>query len=261
VHPREVQADRSIESLLDLSTMSIEEVIGHLKVVDGNEPQPLSGPITIGGKLHLTREQWEVCQGNGKKGESPPSMGGRKRDKRHKSRGGAQAGAQGHAEGSTRGGALGGAAGNQKPIRDGVCHNCGKLDHWAKECRQPRRGQAHVAQVEEEVPALLLAHASIELSPAASATAALLHLDELRAHALLGDGSSSDKTDEWCLNTGATHHMTGRREFFTELDSDAEAPSSLGMPPAWRSRASASSSSPSSLVSTDCSPESTMSPR
>jgi hypothetical protein len=72
----------------------------------------------------------------------------------------------------------------------------------------------------EEEPALLLAHASIELSPAASATAALLHLDEPRAHALLSDGSSSDKTDGWCLNTDATHHMTGRQEFFTELDSD-----------------------------------------
>jgi hypothetical protein len=23
----------------------------------------------------------------------------------------------------------------------------------------------------------------------------------------------------WCLDTGATHHMTGRREFFAELDS------------------------------------------
>jgi hypothetical protein len=23
----------------------------------------------------------------------------------------------------------------------------------------------------------------------------------------------------WCLDTGATHHMTGRWEFFTELDS------------------------------------------
>jgi hypothetical protein len=23
----------------------------------------------------------------------------------------------------------------------------------------------------------------------------------------------------WCLDTGATHNMTGRREFFTELDS------------------------------------------
>ena len=27
-------------------------------------------------------------------------------------------------------------------------------------------------------------------------------------------------TDGWCLDTGATHHMTGRREFFAELDSN-----------------------------------------
>jgi hypothetical protein len=47
--------------------MSIEEAIGHLKVVDGDEPQPLTGPITVGRKLHLTREQWEACQGDGKK--------------------------------------------------------------------------------------------------------------------------------------------------------------------------------------------------
>jgi hypothetical protein len=72
----------------------------------------------------------------------------------------------------------------------------------------------------EEKPALLLAHASIELSPAASVATTLLHLDEPRAHALLSDGSSGDKTNRWCLDTGATHHMTDRREFFTELDSD-----------------------------------------
>jgi hypothetical protein len=74
--------------------------------------------------------------------------------------------------------------------------------------------------VEEEEPALLLAHTSIELSPAASGPAALLRLDEMRAHALLDDGSSNDKTDGWCLNTDVTHHMTGRWEFFTKLDSD-----------------------------------------
>jgi hypothetical protein len=208
------QIARSIESLLHLSTMSIEEAIGRLKVVDGDKPQPLSGLITVGVKLHLTQEQWGACQGDGNKGESPPSTGGRKRGKRHKVSGGAQAKVRGCAEGSTRGG----AAGNQKPARDDACHNCGKLGHWAKKCRQPRRGQAYVEQVEE--PALLLAHASIELSPAASAAATLLHLDEPRAHAILGNGSSNDKTDGWCLDTGATHHMTGRQEFFTELDSE-----------------------------------------
>ena len=35
------QMARLIESLLDLSTMSIDEVIGRLKVVDSDEPQSL----------------------------------------------------------------------------------------------------------------------------------------------------------------------------------------------------------------------------
>jgi hypothetical protein len=108
------QIARLIESLLDLSTMSIEEAISRLKVIDVDEPQPLLGPITIGGKLHLTQEQWEACQGDGKKGESPPSVGGRKRGKLRKARRAAQAGARGRVEGSASGGAHGGGD-NQKP--------------------------------------------------------------------------------------------------------------------------------------------------
>ena len=76
---------RSIESLLDLSTMSIEEAIGRLKVIDSDEPQSLSGPITTGGKLHLTREQWLASQGD-RKGEPSFATGGRKRGKPHKAR-------------------------------------------------------------------------------------------------------------------------------------------------------------------------------
>jgi hypothetical protein len=110
------QIARSIKSLLDLSTMSIKEAIDRLKVVDGDEPQPLSGPITVSGKLHLTREQWETCQGDVRKGESPPSTGGHKRGKRHKARGGAQTGARERAEGSTRGSAPGSAAGTRRRL-------------------------------------------------------------------------------------------------------------------------------------------------
>ncbi|XP_072146576.1 uncharacterized protein [Setaria viridis] len=139
---------RSIESLLDLSRMSIEEAIGRLKVVDSDESQPPSGPVIIGRKLHFTQEQWEARQGDQKKREPSSSTGGRRR---------------------------------RKP------------------CKAPKaRGGAQGAS---------------------SAAALLLHLDESRAHAFLGDGSSKDKTEGWCLDSGATQHMTGWWEFFTELDS------------------------------------------
>jgi hypothetical protein len=46
----------------------------------------------------------------------------------------------------------------------------------------------------------------------------LLHLDEPRAHAFLGDGSGDDKLEGWYLDSGATHHMTGCAGHFADLD-------------------------------------------
>jgi hypothetical protein len=77
-----------LQKMVQFATMTIEEAIGRLKVVDDDEPQAPSGPINIGGKLHLTREQWEACQSDKKKGESS-STRGRKRGKQRKARGGA----------------------------------------------------------------------------------------------------------------------------------------------------------------------------
>jgi hypothetical protein len=119
------QIARSIESLLDLSTMSIEEAIGRLKVVDFDEPELPSGSITTAGKLLLTRERWDAGHGDRKKGESSSASGGRRRGKPRKGRKDGQVRVQGGA----RGGARGGAAGRPQLAQDDACHNCGRLGH------------------------------------------------------------------------------------------------------------------------------------
>jgi hypothetical protein len=47
----------------------------------------------------------------------------------------------------------------------------------------------------------------------------LVHLDETKAQAFLGTSSSDDDCLEgWYLDTGATNHMTGHDDVFSELD-------------------------------------------
>jgi len=52
----------SIETLLDLPALTIEEVGGGLRrSTNRNEPPP-GGPVTIAGKLLFTEEQWLIHQ-------------------------------------------------------------------------------------------------------------------------------------------------------------------------------------------------------
>jgi hypothetical protein len=57
----------SMETLLDLSTLSIEEVIGRLKAVDDREEAPPANPVYVTGKLLFTEEQWLARQKEKKK--------------------------------------------------------------------------------------------------------------------------------------------------------------------------------------------------
>ena len=94
-----------------------------------------------------------------------------------------------------------------------------------KDCPQPRRehgGTTHLAEADDDEATLFLAHGFLELEIEedilCSKADASLDIDEPRARAFLNTGSGEDKMDGWYLNSGATHHMTGHLELFSDLN-------------------------------------------
>ena len=123
----------AIEMLLDFSELSIEEVMGRLKAVDNREQLSPSEPVTIGGKLLFTEEQWLAHQREQKKGEVSCSSSSRKRWP--------------HNRDKARGGAPDSVNDERKATRDDTCKNYGRTGHWAKDCWQAKHdGQAHIVK-------------------------------------------------------------------------------------------------------------------
>lgn len=203
VPPRYAQMACSIETLLDLSTLSIEELSGRLAASEGRGAPEQDA----GGRLLLTEEEWASRQQQRGRGSSSAPKG----SSRQKPQGG----------GDKEKGAVNafGSGGNTAPRRAGNCRYCGKPGHWAKECRKAARNREKRGEVanlanaeEEEQPGLLMAQACTLVQISDAVDALEVNLNEERVVPV------PSPAGVWYLDSGASSHMTGCRNMFTTLD-------------------------------------------
>lgn len=153
VPPRFAQVAVSIETLLDLSELSIEELTGRLRVV---EDRLEDGRESFGGGQLLFSKKWEARKRQGRGGGAPSSGGG-----------------TGRGGGRTQGGA-GRDAGNDD--RD-KCRYCSIKGHWARDCHKRIADEdaataANLVKAEEDGgPAMMMACVeTMQKGPAPPAT-------------------------------------------------------------------------------------------
>jgi hypothetical protein len=108
----------SIESMLDISTMTIDKIIGRLRAVEGRGDEE-DEALVAGGKLLLIEEQWQARMKEKQQGESS--------SKASSGKGGSKSRPRGQRKKKGAGG---------KDDRN-TCLSCSKKGHWAKDCRAP----------------------------------------------------------------------------------------------------------------------------
>jgi len=116
-----IQIALSVETMLDLSTLTIKDVTGRLRAMDERLEQAIA-TMDIG-KLLLIDEEWAIRMKE-KSEEASSSRGG-----------------DGKCRGKT-------SSEKKNKVDPNVCQRCGKTGHWARECpnrKQEKKVEAHLA--------------------------------------------------------------------------------------------------------------------
>jgi hypothetical protein len=131
----------TIKTLLDVSNIFVVDLIGRLKEAEEVfEGAPTS--LQQDGKLYLTEEEWDTRR--------------KKREVENHSDNGVRGGGTGKGRGRGRGHDDSSSSGSSSKPTSDECWCCGKMGHWARECRsKPRKEQGHVTQDEKEASLML----------------------------------------------------------------------------------------------------------
>jgi hypothetical protein len=206
VHPRFTSVVVSIEMFCDLKKLTVEELIERLRAAEERFDEKMEEVTDKAERLLMAEEEWL---------------------EKHKHR--FQAGPK-ESCGSSSGSSLvknkaarsdGGSSGPVKLTSEGMPRwkgrycNCGVYDHWAQDCKRPKKEKKEARQLETNVamggaeqPALMLAICDVDI---VYRPTQIVHLTESVIPKNVPDGV-------WLLDTGASNHMTGMRSALTLFD-------------------------------------------
>ncbi|WVZ88093.1 hypothetical protein U9M48_034646 [Paspalum notatum var. saurae] len=225
---RLMQVPISIETLLDIGDLSLEEVTGRFRTAD-ERLDARARAAELGSRLMLTSKEEDLIKRlrrqEGQRGGGTSSGGG----------GGASSGGARSSGGSAPPRAPAGKSDKDKPkAGKNDCRYCGKRGHWARDCRKKKRDEAAAAAllteepVGEDEPALMMAQVAppnpeperIQTCVAPVYIGGQVYLNEMRATAYLGEAGDRPDDGVWYLDTGASNHMIGNGDAFCDLNRD-----------------------------------------